>query len=181
MPTKSRLLFVCVVIELLAPAWAFSRAEPYKPVRLYQGIWSATRTGPRSETTTSRIANDCAMVGRFFACQQTVNGKPGAMIIFVPAAAPGDYYTQAVVQEGLATGRGELHIEGDRWTYSSKAQRDGKTVYHQTTNVFTGRNHIHFEQLESPDGKKWTVTMSGEEVRISKKPRNSKRKVTGGF
>ena len=178
---KSRFIFAGVVIAMFTPTSTFSMQDPYTPLRLYQGTWSATQTSPRSEPATREIANDCAMVGRFFACQQTVNGKPGAMIIFVPAAAPGDYYTQAVVQEGLATGRGELHIEGDRWTYSSKAQRDGKTVYHQTTNVFTGRNHIHFEQLESPDGKKWTVTMSGEEVRISKKPRNSNRKVTGGF
>lgn len=181
MPTKSRLLFVCVVIELLAPAWAFSREEPYKPLRLYQGIWSATRTGPRSETTTSRIANDCAMVGRFFACQQTVNGKPGAMIIFVPTGAPGAYYTQAVLQEGLATGRGELHIEAERWTYSSKTQRDGKTIYHRTTNVFTGRNRIHFEQAESSDEKNWTVMMSGDEVRLSKKTRNGDRNVAGRF
>lgn len=69
--------------------------------------------------------------------------------MFVPATAPGNYYTQAVLPEGWATGRGELRIDGDHWTYSSKTEQDGKTVYHRTTNVFSGKNRIHFEQAES--------------------------------
>ena len=67
------------------------------------------------------------------------------------------------------TGRGELRIDGDHWTYSSKTEQDGKTVYHRTTNVFSGKNRIHFEQAESTDGQSWSVTGSGEEVRTSKR------------
>jgi len=106
------------------------------------------------------------MAGRFFACQQTINGKPGALIIFVPSGQPGHYYTQAVLQEGFATGRGELQIEGERWTYSSKSDQNGRTLYHRTINVFSGKNRIHFEQSESSDGQNWTTTASGDNVRI---------------
>src|SRR5579883_1760776 len=78
----------------------------------------------------------------------------------------GHYYTQAVTMEGLATGRGDLLIEGDRWTYSSKSKQDGKDVFHRTTNRFSGTNRIHFEQAESPDGEHWVVKMSGDEQRV---------------
>lgn len=70
---------------------------------------------------------------------------------------------------GLAAGRGELEIAGDHWTYSSKYQDDsGKTIYHHTTNIFTGKDKIHYEQSESTDGEHWTVKGGGDEVRITK-------------
>ena len=158
------LLLVSLIVVPLAAA-----EDLYRPLRLYAGSWSATKhTIPSAPAVTQIIVNDCAMAGRFFVCQQTVDGKPAALIIFVPAASPGDYYTQAVLQEGWATGRGELHIDGDRWTYSSKAEEEGKTTYFRTTNVFSGKDRIHFEMSESPDGKEWKVTASGDEVRTAK-------------
>jgi hypothetical protein len=89
-------------------------------------------------------------------------------MVFVPAATPGDYYTQAVLPEGWATGRGVLHIDGDNWTYSSKTQSGGKPAFYRMKNVFSGKNHIHIEQSESSDGQNWKVTMSGDEMRTSK-------------
>ena len=154
------------VFAMIVVGQTFAADAVYKPLWLYQGSWKATMAGAKGGPM--ELVNDCAMVGRFFACQQTVNGKPDAMIVFVPADAPGDYYTQAVRQDGFARGRGQLHIEGDHWTYSSKDEQDGKTTYYRTTNVFSGNDRIHFEQSESADGKTWKVTGSGDEVRVSK-------------
>ena len=50
------------------------------------------------------ITNECARIGQFFGCQQTINVKPGALILFLPAAHAGNYYMRAVTAEGLATG-----------------------------------------------------------------------------
>ena len=154
----NRLAFV-----LLAAAPLFA-ADPYEPLTLYQGSWEAKTTGAEKP---DHLTNECARVGRFYACQQTVNGKPGALLVFVPAEPAGLYYTQAILQEGFATGRAELRIDGNRWTYSSKSERNGKTKYHRTLNTFTGRDKIHYEIGESDDGQTWTVTRSGDEQRAN--------------
>ncbi len=141
-------------------------ADPYTPLRLYEGTWKATSQSEGGAPTSKIIANECARIGQFFGCQQTVDGKAGALILFLPAGPSGHYFTQAVTMEGFATGRGDLLIEGDGWTYSSKSKQDGKDVFHRTTNRFSGTNRIHFEQAESPDGEHWVVKMSGDEQRV---------------
>ena len=159
---------------LVLSGWSSINAAPaadpvYAPLRLYAGTWHVTRKDTASGAKPDELINDCALIGRFFACQQTVNGTPGALIIFVPAPnKPGHYYTQNVLQEGRATGRADLDISGDRWVYSSTWDQGGKTVYYRTTNVFTGKDHIHFEQQESTNGKDFRLTNSGDEVRVSR-------------
>ncbi len=145
----------------LASAPLFA-ADPYEPLMLYQGSWEAKMKGAEKP---DRLVNDCARVGRFYTCQQTVNGKPGALLVFVPAENPGLYYTQAILPDGHANGRAELRIDGNTWTYSSKSEENGKTTYHRTLNTFTGRDKIHYEIADSGDGKTWNVTLSGDEQR----------------
>ena len=143
-------------------------ADPaFEPLWQYQGTWELTKRAPSAAPASDKLQNDCAEIGRFFLCQQTVNGKIGALIIFTPAETSGHYYTQAVLPDGHATGRGELEIQGSRWTYPSKEEKGGKTMFYRTTNVFSGKDHIHFEQAESADGKAWTVTASGDEAHTS--------------
>jgi hypothetical protein len=87
-------------------------------------------------------------------------------VIFIPAGKPGHYFTQTITPDGRATGKADLEISGDRWVYSSRwPQQSGNITYYRTTNIFTGKNHIHFEQAESPDGREWTQKDSGDEVR----------------
>jgi hypothetical protein len=153
----------------------------YDPLWLYQGTWEFTKhVADGAAAVPDKILNDCGQAGKFFMCQQTVNGKLGALVIFIPRETAGHYYTQALSPDGKAMGRGELEIEGDRWTYPSKEEENGKTKYYRTTNVFSGKDHIHFEQSESTDGKTWTVTASGDEVHTSQSgthpdPRQDKR------
>jgi hypothetical protein len=100
-----------------------------------------------------------------------VNGKVGALVVFVPTGAPGQYYTQNVLPAGQATGRGDLTIEGGHWTYLGHDDENGKTTWYRTTNEFTGNDRIHFESATSTDDKTWTVTMSGDEVRGNSAPK----------
>jgi len=146
-------------------AWA---ADPaFEPLWKYQGTWDVKRSAAGAAPVSDKLQNDCAEIGRFFLCQQTVNGKVGALIVFTPAETTGHYYTQAIMPDGKAGGRGELEIQGDRWTYPSKEEDGGKTKYYRTVNVFSGKDRIHFEQSESADGKTWTVNASGDEVRTA--------------
>ncbi len=149
-------------------AYAAPTADPvYAPLWLYQGTWRVTPKNLAPGAKPDELKNQCALVGRYFVCQQTVNGTPGALLIFIPTQKAGHYYTQNIMPEGRASGRADLEISGDRWIYSSTWDEGGKTTYYRTTNILTGKDRIHFEQAESSNGNDWTVKNSGDEVRIS--------------
>ncbi len=108
-----KMLVPCLLVAFFAAA-LHAADDPYAALRLYDGSWEA-RSGEKAD----RLTDQCALVGTYFVCQQTVNGKVGALLVFVPAAAPGQFYTQNILPEGWATGRGEVRIDGNHWTYSS--------------------------------------------------------------
>ena len=156
---------ILLLLTLSALTAAIAASDAYSALWLYSGTWQVTR---KDSAKPDKLINECTLVGHFFTCEQTVNGMRGALLIFIPVPnQPGHYYTQNVMPEGRATGRGDLEIEGDRWTYRSTWNQGGRTVYYRTTNVFSGRNHIHFEQAESTDNKEWSVKNSGDEVRLA--------------
>lgn len=137
----------------------------YVSLWLYDGSWQLVPAAAHSETV--RIDNHCHFFGAYFACQQTVNGKAGALLVFVRAEKPGHYYSQVISPDDKANGRGDLEIDGDRWTYLGKDESASKVTYHRTTNTFSGDDRIHYELSESTDGTHWTVTGSGDERRVT--------------
>jgi hypothetical protein len=157
-------LFATASFSIAAPA-----ANPaFPPLQQYEGAWQVTRTESGSPMKPYRLVNRCAALGIYFACEQTVDNKPTALRVFIPAGSPGRYYTQSILPEGRATGLDSLEISGNRWTFSSRRQEGGNITYFRNTNVFVDKNHIHFESAQSPDGKKWTVQMSGEQYRLAR-------------
>jgi hypothetical protein len=140
--------------------------DPYFPLWLYNGAWLVSRKDRRPDTPADKLVNQCSLAGHFFVCDQTVNGGPGALLVFIPTGKPGHFYTQNIRPEGRAGGRGDLEIQGNTWVYTSTWDEGGSTVYYRTTNIFNGRAGIHFEQAESTDNKTWVVKNSGEEVRM---------------
>jgi hypothetical protein len=141
--------------------------DAYTPLWLYNGTWEVTRTGAAKP---EKLVNACALVGKYFVCQQTVNGAQGNLVIFVPTNTPGKYAMQNFTPEGRATGRTQLEINGDHWVYNNTWDQGGKTIYYKTTNVFSGKTRIHFEQLESTDNQEWKTTGGGDEVRTGPAP-----------
>lgn len=141
-------------------------SDLYAPLRLYKGAWTVTMHDAASgKTSKDALVNACSLLEPYYICQQTVNGKVGALVIFVPAATTGQYHTQNVSPEGWATGRGDLTIDGGHWVYLGKDEESGKTTWYRTVNDFTGNDRIHFESSQSTDNQTWTVTSSGDEVR----------------
>lgn len=160
-------IFVFAAVLACSLAYAAPAADPvYAPLWLYQGNW---RVGSQKASKPDELHNQCSLIGKYFVCQQSVNGQGGELLIFVPVAnTPGRYHTQNVNLDGRASGVGDLEISGDRWVYSSRwNQGGGKMTYYRTTNIFTGKNHIHYEQAESTNGKDWNITNSGDEERVS--------------
>src|SRR5271170_4044576 len=153
---------IALIVALLtctaaAPA-AAPPSDPYAPLWTYNGSWQVTPTGAAPQT----LVNECARVGTYVGCQQTVNGSVVGLLIIIPAKEPGHYYTQTVLPQGRATGLGELEIAGDRWTFMNSQPGSGKVTHYRTVNTFSGKTHIHFEQAVSGDGNNWQVTQTGE-------------------
>lgn len=155
-----------LAIALVAtPRISITAPDPvYDPLRLYEGSWVMTPTGGGA-TGRVTITNDCGRIGHFYGCQQTVNGKTGGVILFIPRDTVGRYFTQAIAPDGRAMGRGELTIAGPHWEYLGHDQSGDTVTYYRTTNDFTGRDRIHFELATSHDMTHWTVTQSGDEAR----------------
>lgn len=137
----------------------------FAPLRLYDGSWRVTRSQPVGAKP-DELVNQCSAIGKYFACQQSVNGAVSALLVFVPADKPGHFYTQSINPQGRALGKGDLDISGDRWVFTSMWDQGGKMTYYQTINTFTGHDHIHFEQQESSNRRDWTTTSSGDDTRI---------------
>ena len=150
---------------LVSTLWAAPSAPVYAPLMMYGGSWKITRKSAGANAKADEIQNQCAPVGKFFTCQQTVDGSVVALLIFVPLKEPGHFATQTVLPEGRAAGRGELEISGNRWVFTSSWNQGTTTTHYRTTNIIQDKNHIHFEQEESPDGTHWSAKDSGDEIR----------------
>lgn len=168
--TEEGSLRLIVLLAALASsvADAATADTPYTPLWLYQGTWQVTRANSAPGAKPDQLVNQCALLGKYFACGQTVNGKASELLIFVPADQPGHFYTQTVNPDGRAAGRGELQISAGQWTFTSIWDEGGTSTYYRTTDVFTGKDKIHFEQAESTDRKNYKVTGSGDEVRVAR-------------
>jgi hypothetical protein len=141
--------------------------DVYTPLMLYNGTWQVThKDSPKPDT----MVNQCLKVGHFVTCDQSVNGGPSALLVFIPRVdKPGYYYTQNIRPEGRATSRGDLEINGDVWTFLSNWDNGGHSTFYRTVNTFVGKTRIKYEQSESANNKDWTMTNSGEETRVSRR------------
>lgn len=171
--TRVPLVFLSAVALLGTIAAAGRSAvvanDPYAPLRLYDGKWNVAMAGTAKEVT--HLENHCAKTGLFFACEQVVNGKSGALVVFLPftkmASGGEEYRTQALRADASPAGNwGKLTIEGDRWVYSWEETAGGKKIYWRNVNTFSGADKIHFEMQRSDDGNTWKRQNSGDEQRV---------------
>jgi hypothetical protein len=158
-----RLVYLLMIAGMGAQGW--SADVTFAPLWLYQGTWHVTRANAAAGAKPEELVNQCALLGKYFACQQTIDGKQGNLVVFVPADSAGHFYTQNITPQGRATGRADLQISSDQWVFTSTWDEGGHTTYYRTTNVITGKTKIHFEQAESSDGKTYKVTGSGDEIK----------------
>jgi hypothetical protein len=168
--TAAMLLVSGVILQGLmaaASGGASVADDPYAPLKLYDGKWDVAMAGEKVPT---RLENHCAKTGLFFACEQVVNGKTGALVIFLPfaktASGGEEYRTQALRADASPAGDwGKLTIEGDKWVYAWESTDAGKKVYWRNINLFSETDKIHFEIQRSDDGSAWKTQNSGDEQR----------------
>ncbi|HLH33719.1 MAG TPA: hypothetical protein VKX41_03540 [Alloacidobacterium sp.] len=163
MKIRVAVLLVSLVSALTASAQTFPDSV-YTPLWNYNGTWKVALQGKSPDV----LINHCTRTGLFFACEQNVNGNPGALVVFIPIDAEGHYKTNPITKDGTAIGPGDLEIKGNHWAYLGKREENGKTTWYRTTNDFSDDSHIHFEQSQSTDKIHWEVQRSGDEVRTDK-------------
>ena len=141
-------------------------SDPYEPLKLYDGSWEVKVSLP--EPKVDHLENHCARTGLFYACEQVVNGKTGALVVFLPVGKTSkgaqEYRTQGLMADASAAGEwGHLVIDGDTWIYTWDNSDAKKTVHWRNTNHFSGKEKIHFEVQNSEDGTNWKTQMAGDE------------------
>jgi len=160
------LLFALLLAALSLPA---ADPDPYEPLKLYQGSWQLKKAAPESQP--DLLMNHCARTGVFFSCEQELNGKPAALVIFLPtgkSSSGGFAYRTLVALPDASKPEdwGRLEIDGDTWIYSW-THRDGeKSVLMRNVNHFKDKDHIHFELQKMVDATTWMTQMSSEEERL---------------
>lgn len=167
---RAEIVALLGLLCLLCPASRLASAEPdpYAPLKLYDGGWQVTLMGP--EKKTDHLVNHCARTGTFFSCEQQLNGKTAALVIFLPtgqnAAGAFEYRTIAALPDASRPDDwGHLAIAGNTWTYSW-TQKDGeKIVEMRNVNQFKDNDHIHFELQKKGDDGIWKTQLSGDEQR----------------
>jgi hypothetical protein len=142
--------------------------DPYAPLRLYEGKWEVTTTVGGQGVM--HLENHCAQTGVFFVCEQSLEGKPGTLVVFLPVnrlpSGGEEYRNTALRPDGSAPGSwNKLVIEGERWIYSWDEEDAGKKTLWRNVNQFFGRDKIHFEVQKSEDGKTWKTVKGGDEKR----------------
>ena len=159
----------CLAVVLAASlALASSvRAAIVDPLTLYAGAWTLAMDGAAK---TSRLENHCAKTGRFYVCEQLLDGNTAAMVVFLPVTTPGPakvYRTQTLRPDATKPDSWSyLTIVGDLWTYSPTDPAGPATPESRVTNRFLDPDHIRFEVQTSKDGKRWTTTAGGDERRL---------------
>jgi hypothetical protein len=143
-------------------------AAKFATIKVYEGTWTITSAHTMAGAgKPDTLVNRCTEGAAYFSCEQIVNGKSLALIVFTATDDGTRFFTQPVMPDGKALGRADLTVNGDHWTFlSTGTDSGGNLVFYRTENVFTGKDKIHFEQYESTDNKTWTKKNEGDEVRV---------------
>jgi hypothetical protein len=145
--------------------------DPFAPLVVYNGTWTVQAEHPWGggpPGTPDHLVSRCQRFTLYFACEQTVNGKPQAFLVYTAGSSSGMLHTRFITPDGLAGGRGDLTLDGNHWTYLDKPPATLKGNWSRVENFILDHDHIRFEEYESADeGKSWVKTNSGTEARTA--------------
>ena len=140
----------------------------------YAGTWKmqmnyveSAHSKARAESMT--VANDCWHSDFFYVCNQIIDGKSRALIVF--------FYDPVAKRYGsypIAVGADTVHpatvvVDEKSITFPYDMQDNGKTVHMRIVNTFTTPDTLDFKQEYSEDGQKWVTIATGVEHRVSPK------------
>lgn len=140
---------------------------------LYQGGWktriddAASEFGPASHSEVD-LKNDCWRFSRFFACQQTVDGKPGGLVVFAWDDTAKVYRSWPIGAGADPVHPGVMQIDGDTWIFPWEQPVDGKSMRLRVVNRFIDHNTIEYRKEVWRDAQGWTAIGRGVETRTGR-------------
>lgn len=162
-------LIVAFVVLSQNVSQAAIAADAFAPLGVYDGSWTVKAEHPWSGGAVGsldRLVSRCKAFTLYFACEQTVNGKVQGLLVYSAGSSAGQLHSRLIAPDGLAAGRGDLTLDGNRWTYLDKPPPALKGNWSRVVNTVVDHDHIQFEEWESADeGRTWTRTNFGTEVR----------------
>ena len=153
--------FLLIALAAMQPA-----PKPLTPLTAYDGSWLVTpRPAAGEPAKVDRLTNHCHMTDAFYTCEQVVNGKSMALLVFTEGPVVGVLHSTVVMPDGSPGGKpADLTIAGNHWTFLNM-DGAGKPSF-RVENYFKDSDHIHFEQYKAkPDGS-WEKVGEGDEVRV---------------
>lgn len=128
---------------------------------------------PYSKASTASATTKCAWSPDhvFVICDQDIlfGGQPMrdlSIYSFAPKSGKYYFYGVSLGEEKPRTTALDVADNGNRWTYSSTNDIQGKSVQFRTTNQFHGNDSVEWwSEFSTDDGKTWTKTGSGKETR----------------
>ncbi|MES2391301.1 MAG: hypothetical protein V4555_06660 [Acidobacteriota bacterium] len=160
------MLTLLLILALQTPAATnTATADPFAALEVYEGTWTVHAAHPFSGGTgPDTLVNHCTRGQAFYSCEQVVNGKPAALVVFTLSKTPGKYDVDSILPNGHASSDTDLMIEGDHWTFLTHGA-NGEASY-KTENTFHGRDSIHFVIERSTDGAHWETVNQGDDTRV---------------
>jgi hypothetical protein len=162
-----------LVLVNRAEAPPFPATDALKKLEIYGGDWTVRADHPWSgapKGSSDHLLSRCQRFSAYFACEQTVNQKPTALIVYTAAETPNRLHTRTIAPDGRAGGRGDLVLEGNHRTYLDKPPTGLKGPWSRTENAILDKNHIRFVEYESSnEGMTWVQTNAGLEVRTTRR------------
>ncbi|MDE2091588.1 MAG: hypothetical protein KGJ08_06800 [Gammaproteobacteria bacterium] len=159
-------IFVCA-----SPVLGTPLPTGLEKIAVYAGTW-ITETGhfatPYSKVgkDSATIKNDCWRSGDYYACNQYVNGKSRALLIYTYDAKDNTYTVYPVVAGKDDVQTSKLIIHGNIWTFPWDTKEKGKTTYFRVINVFTAPDTIEHREEYSLDRVHWYPMAQGYENKI---------------
>ncbi|MBA3677942.1 MAG: hypothetical protein H0W74_11160 [Sphingosinicella sp.] len=117
---------------------------------IYDGHWEVRASKPWSGLAPGAVddlVSQCKRYTLYLACEQTVNAKPQALIVFTLADGPGQFNTRIIAPNGLAGGRGNFTASGNHWTYLDKPAAGLTGPWSRVENFIVDLNNIRFEEI----------------------------------
>lgn len=137
----------------------------------YAGTWK-TETGhfdtlfSKAGRDSATIKNDCWRSGDYYACDQYLNGKSKALLIYTYDAKDDTYTVYPITAGEDDVQTGKLIIHGNVWTFPWETKEKGKIVYFRVTNIFTALDTIEYREEYSLDKAHWYPMAQGYERKL---------------
>jgi hypothetical protein len=140
----------------------------------YAGTWNAQLTYVESAhskagTQSMTVRNDCWRSDNFYVCNQIIDGKSRALIVFFydPVAKRFGSYPISVGADAVHPA--SVLVDEKTITFPWDIEDRGKTVHMRIVNTFTTPDTLDFRQEYSDDGKTWIAMATGVEHKVLQK------------